>query len=414
MTLNTTRSWTNEDLDLWRDTCVRFVEQELQPDDEAARQRGNVGHAVWRKAGELGLLCTDIPEEFGGGGGDFRHEAVLYEECARRGLSGWANSVHTIVAHYFLNHGTPEQKQKYLPRLARGELVGAIAMTEPGAGSDLQGIRTKAEKRSTPGGDHYLINGSKTFITNGFLAGVVLVVCKTDPTQGARGTSILIVETGREATGRSLASLTPSGGGSSSGDDPGGASPCAGYRVGRVLDKLGMKSQDTSELFFDDVAVPAANLLGGAEGQGFYQLMGDLPYERLIIGVSALACMEGAYEATLAYVRERKAFGKPIGDLQNTRFKLAEVATQIQVGRAFIDRCVEQLVAGKLDTASASMAKLWASETQGKVLDECLQLFGGYGYMNEYLIARMYADARVQRIYGGTSEIMKEVISRSL
>ena len=386
MTLDTTRSWTNEDLDLWRDTCVRFAEQELQPDDEAARKRGNVGHAVWRKAGELGLLCTDIPEEYGGGGGDFRHEAVLYEECARRGLSGWANSVHTIVAHYFLNHGTPEQKQKYLPRLARGELVGAIAMTEPGAGSDLQGIRTKAAKRSTPGGDHYVINGSKTFITNGLLAGVVLVVCKTDPTQGARGTSILIVET----------------------------EGCAGYRVGRVLDKLGMKSQDTSELFFDDVAVPAANLLGGAEGQGFYQLMGDLPYERLIIGVSALACMEGAYEATLAYVRERKAFGKPIGDLQNTRFKLAEVATQIQVGRAFIDRCVEQLVAGKLDTATASMAKLWGSETQGKVLDECLQLFGGYGFMNEYLIARMYADARVQRIYGGTSEIMKEVISRSL
>ena len=382
MAMTFARSWTDEDLDRWRDTCARFAETELMPDDEAARKRGNVGHAVWRKAGELGLLCTDIPEEFGGGGGDFRHEAVLYEECARRGLSGWANSVHTIVAHYFLNHGTPEQKQKYLPKLASGELVGAIAMTEPGAGSDLQGIRTKAEKR----GDDYVLNGSKTFITNGFLAGVVLVVCKTDPTQGARGTSILIVET----------------------------EGCAGYRVGRVLDKLGMKSQDTSELFFDDVTVPAANLLGGAEGQGFYQLMGDLPYERLIIGISALACMEGAYEATLAYVRERKAFGKPIGDLQNTRFKLAEVATTIQVGRAFMDCCVEQLIAGQLDTATASMAKLWGSEAQGKVLDECLQLFGGYGFMNEYLIARMYADARVQRIYGGTSEIMKEVISRAL
>ena len=387
MPINLHRSWTDEDLDRWRDTCVRFVEQELQPDDEAARQRGHVGHAVWRKAGALGLLCTDIPELYGGGGGDFRHEAVLYEECARRGLSGWANSVHSIVAHYFLNHGTDAQKQHYLPRLARGELVGAIAMTEPGAGSDLQGIRTRADKRSGPDGQpHYVINGSKTFITNGFLAGVVLVVCKTDAAQGARGTSILIVET----------------------------EDCPGYRVGRVLDKLGMKSQDTSELFFDEVLVPASQLLGGSEGQGFYQLMGDLPYERLIIGVSALACMEGAYEATLAYVRERKAFGKPIGDLQNTRFKLAEVATQIQVGRAFIDRCVEQLVVGKLDTATASMAKLWGSETQGKVLDECLQLFGGYGYMNEYLIARMYADARVQRIYGGTSEIMKEVISRSL
>ena len=387
MPINLHRSWTDEDLDRWRDTCVRFVEQELQPDDEAARQRGHVGHAVWRKAGALGLLCTDIPELYGGGGGDFRHEAVLYEECARRGLSGWANSVHSIVAHYFLNHGTDAQKQHYLPRLARGELVGAIAMTEPGAGSDLQGIRTRADKRSGPDGQpHYVINGSKTFITNGFLAGVVLVVCKTDAAQGARGTSILIVET----------------------------EDCPGYRVGRVLDKLGMKSQDTSELFFDEVLVPASQLLGGSEGQGFYQLMGDLPYERLIIGISALACMEGAYAATLAYVRERKAFGKPIAELQNTRFKLAEVATQIQVGRAFIDRCVEQLVAGTLDTATASMAKLWGSETQGRVLDECLQLFGGYGFMNEYLITRMYADARVQRIYGGTSEIMKEVISRSL
>ena len=386
MALSFARSWTDEDLDRWRDTCARFVADELLPDDAAARQRGNVGMGIWQKAGALGLLCTDIPEQFGGGGGDFRHEAVLYEECAHLGLSGWGNSVHTIVAHYFLNHGTPEQRAHYLPRLARGELVGAIAMTEPGAGSDLQGIRTRAEKRATADGEHYLITGSKTFITNGLLAGVVLVVCKTDPAQGARGTSILIVET----------------------------AGCAGYRVGRVLDKMGMKSQDTSELFFDDVRVPAANLLGGAEGQGFYQLMGDLPYERLIIGVTALATMEGAYQATLAYVRERKAFGKPIAELQNTRFKLAEVATTIQVGRAFIDRCVEQLVAGKLDTATASMAKLWASEAQGKVLDECLQLFGGYGFMNEYVIARMYADARVQRIYGGTSEIMKEVISRAL
>ena len=386
MALSFARSWIDEDLNRWRDTCARFVADELLPDDAAARQRGNVGMALWQKAGALGLLCTDIPEQFGGGGGDFRHEAVLYEECARLGLSGWGNSVHTIVAHYFLNHGTPEQKAHYLPRLARGELVGAIAMTEPGAGSDLQGIRTRAEKRSAADGEHYLINGSKTFITNGLLAGVVLVICKTDPAQGARGTSILIVET----------------------------AGCAGFRVGRVLDKMGMKSQDTSELFFDDVRVPVANLLGGAEGQGFYQLMGDLPYERLIIGVTALATMEGAYEATLAYVRERKAFGKPIAELQNTRFKLAEVATTIQVGRAFIDRCVEQLVAGTLDTATASMAKLWASEAQGRVLDECLQLFGGYGFMNEYVIARMYADARVQRIYGGTSEIMKEVISRAL
>ena len=386
MALPFARSWSDEDLDRWRDTVVRFVETEVVPDDEAARHRGHVGHALWRRAGELGLLCTDIPECWGGGGGDFRHEAVISEECARRALSGWGRSVHSIVAHYFLNPGTEDQKQRYLPRMARGELVGAIAMTEPGAGSDLQGIRTRAVRHGEGDDAHYRISGSKTFITNGMLAEVVLVVCKTDPAQGARGTSILIVDT------------------------PG----CEGFRVGRVLDKMGLKAQDTSELFFDEVRVPAAHLLGGAEGQGFYQLMGDLPYERLIIGVGAVAAMEGALAATLAYVRDRHAFGKPIADFQNTRFKLAEVATQVTVGRAFIDRCVEQLLAGTLDTATASMAKLWASEAQGRVLDECVQLFGGYGFMNEYLVTRMYADSRVQRLYGGTSEIMKEVISRAL
>jgi acyl-CoA dehydrogenase len=266
--------------------------------------------------------------------------------------------------------------------MATGELVGAIAMTEPGTGSDLQGIRTRASRTDSG----YVINGSKTFISNGFLAGVVLVVAKTDPNQGAKGTSILIVDTEN----------------------------CPGFRVGRVLDKIGLKAQDTSELFFDDVQVSADQLLGGKEGQGFFQLMADLPYERLIIGLTALAAMEGAYEITLDYVRERKAFGQTVADFQNTKFKLAEVATEIQVGRAFIDRCVEDLVAGKLDTATASMAKLWGSEAQGRVVDTCLQLFGGYGYMNEYLIGRMYTDARIQRIYGGTSEIMKEVISRAM
>ncbi len=382
MPLQFKRSWANEELDSLRDTAARFIDAEMAPQDEEARRRGHVGHAIWRRAGELGLLCTDIPEAYGGGGGDFRHEAVIHEEMARRGLTGMSNSVHSIVAHYFLNHGTEAQKQKYLPAMARGELVGAIAMTEPGAGSDLQGIRTRAVRDR----DAYVVDGSKTFITNGYLAGVILVVCKTDPAQGARGTSILIVET----EGR------------------------AGFKVGRVLDKMGMKAQDTSELFFDAVRVPQDSLLGGQEGQGFFQLMSDLPYERLIIGLSALACMEGAYEATLAYVRERQAFGKPIAEMQNTRFKLAEVATQIMVGRAFIDRCVEQLVAGTLDTATASMAKLWGSEAQGRVLDELVQLHGGYGFMNEYMVTRMYADARVQRIYGGTSEIMKEVISRAL
>ena len=376
------RSWTDPDLDQYRDTVVRFLEEEMQPEDEAARKRGHVGHEIWRKAGALGLLCTDIPETWGGGGGDFRHEAVLCEEMARRSLTGMNSSVHSIVAHYFLNHGTEEQKRRYLPRMATGELVGAIAMTEPGTGSDLQGIRTRAER--TEGG--YVINGSKTFISNGFLAGVVLVVVKTDPGQGAKGTSILIVDT----------------------------QDCPGFRVGRVLDKIGLKAQDTSELFFDNVHVGADQLLGGKEGQGFFQLMADLPYERLIIGLTALAAMEGAYQITLDYVRDRKAFGQTVADFQNTKFKLAEVATEIQVGRAFIDRCVEDIVAGKLDTATASMAKLWGSEAQGRVVDICLQLFGGYGYMNEYLIGRMYTDAPIQRIYGGTSEIMKEVISRAM
>lgn len=383
MPIDFARSWSDEDLELYRDNVVRFIEAEILPHDEEARKRGHVGHGVWRKAGALGLLCTDIPEAYGGAGGDFRHEAVFYEEMARRALTGMASSVHTIVAHYFLNHGTEAQKQRYLPRMVRGELVGAIAMTEPGAGSDLQAVRTRAERQ---GDGSYRIQGSKTFITNGFLAGVVLVVAKTDPAQGAKGTSILIVET----------------------------EDCAGYRVGRLLDKIGMKAQDTSELFFDGVHVPADAVLGGREGQGFFQLMGDLPYERLIIGVNALATMEGAYQATLDYVRERQAFGRPLAEFQNTKFKLAEIATQIKVGRAFIDRCVQDLVAGRLDTATASMAKLWGSETQGRVVDECLQLFGGYGFMNEYMVARMYADSRVQRIFGGTNEIMKEVIARAL
>ena len=277
------RSWNDSDIEQYRDTVVRFIEEHMLPDDEAARKRGHVGHELWRRAGEAGLLCTDIPEEWGGAGGDFRHEAVFYEEMSRRSLTGMNASVHSIVAHYLLNHGTEEQKQRYLPRMARGELVGAIAMTEPGTGSDLQGIRTRAERGERDGRKGYLINGAKTFISNGFLAGLVLVVAKTDPAQGAKGTSILIVDT----------------------------QDCPGFRVGRLLDKMGLKAQDTSELFFDDVWVGEEQLLGGREGQGFFQLMADLPYERLIIGVTALAAMEGAYEATLAYVRDRKAFGQP-------------------------------------------------------------------------------------------------------
>ncbi|MBA1145464.1 acyl-CoA dehydrogenase family protein [Ectothiorhodospiraceae bacterium WFHF3C12] len=375
-------SWMNEELRMYRDAAARFLDSEMLPDDEAARERGHVGHEIWRKAGEMGLLCSDIPEAYGGAGGDFRHEAVFHGEMGRRGLTGMNASVHSIVAHYLLNHGTEEQRQRYLPRMARGELVGAIAMTEPGTGSDLQAIRTRAARD----GDEYVINGSKTFISNGYLAGLVLVVAKTDTSQGARGISIMLVDTE---------------------DQP-------GYRVGRVLDKIGLKAQDTSELFFDDVRIPAGNLLGEEEGRGFAQLMSDLPYERLLIGVIAAAACEGAYQATLDYVRERTAFGQPIAEFQNTRFSLANVATETKVLRAFVDRCVEDIVAGRLDTATASMAKLHGSEVQGRVVDQCLQLFGGYGYMNEYLIGRMYTDARIQRIYGGTNEIMKEVIARAM
>lgn len=382
MPLEFKRSWTDEEVERFRASWVRFIETEMLPQDAEARRRGHVGRELWRRAGELGFLCVDIPEERGGAGGDFRHEAVLHEEMARRALSGMSIGVHSIAAHYLFNHGTAEQKRRYLPRLARGELIGAIAMTEPGAGSDLQAIRTRAERR----GNQYAISGAKTFISNGFLAGLVVVVCKTDPAERARGISLMLVET----------------------------ADCPGFRVGRLLDKIGRKAQDTAEMFFDEVLVPADNLLGGVEGQGFHQLMTDLPYERLMIGVGALAAMEGAYCATLDYVRERQAFGRPIAEFQNTRFKLAEAATQIMVGRSFIDRCVERLLAGTLDAATAAMAKLWASETEGRVIDELLQLHGGYGYMNEFLIARMYADARIARIYGGTNEIMKEVIARAL
>jgi acyl-CoA dehydrogenase len=382
MAIDFTPSWMNEELALVRDTAVRFIDSEMAPQDEAARKRGHVGHDIWRRAGELGLLCTDIPEDFGGGGGDFRHEAVFHQEMARRGLTGMNAAVHSIVAHYLLNHGTADQKRRYLPPMARGELVGAIAMTEPGAGSDLQGIRTTAARNDAG----YLINGAKTFISNGYLAGLVLVVARTDPAQKAKGMSILIVETAERP----------------------------GYRVGRLLDKIGLKAQDTTELFFDDVQVSPDAVLGGEEGRGFYQLMGDLPYERTMIGVSAVAAMEGAFDATLHYTREREAFGQPLADFQNTRFKLAEIATSVKVARVFVDRCVEDLMAGRLDTASASMLKYWSSDLQNRVIDDCLQLFGGYGYMNEYLIGRMYVDARIQRIYGGTNEIMKEVIARAL
>ena len=374
--------WMDDDLRMLREAVSRFVETEMLPHEPRWRAQHHVDRETWRAVGGAGFLLMDVPADYGGGGGDFRHEAVLYEELNRRGISGFGQGVHSIAAHYVLNYGSEEQKQRWLPRMASGELIGAIAMTEPGAGSDLKGIRTRAVLE----GGEYVINGSKIFITNGSIATILMLVVRTDPNDRSRGLSILMVET----------------------------EGLKGYRVGRVLDKMGMTAQDTSELYFEDVRVPADCLLGGAEGKGMHQLMGDLPYERITIALGGVAAMEGAAAETARYVRERKAFGHAIGEFQNTRFKLAEIFTHTRVARTFIDRCIEQLVAGTLDAETAAMAKWWITDIQQKVIDECVQLHGGYGYMNEYLVCRMFADSRVQRIYGGTNEIMKELISRSV
>ena len=374
--------WMDDELRAFRDTAARFVEKEMLPHDARWRAQHHVDREVWRLAGATGLLLLDVPTDHSGGGGDFRHECVLYQELARRALSGFGQGVHSICAHYVLNYGTEAHRQRWLPRMASGDLIGAIAMTEPGAGSDLQGIRTRAVRE----GDHYVINGSKIFITNGGSADLLMLVVRTNPDDRKKGLSIPMVETqGLE-----------------------------GYRVGRVLDKMGMPAQDTAELFFENVRVPADCLLGGEEGRGMYQMMGDLPYERATIAVCGVAAMEGAVAETARYIKERKAFGKAIGECQNSRFKLAEVATITRVARVFVDRCIQQVADGTLDTETASMAKWWVTDMQQQVIDECVQLHGGYGYMNEYLVCRMFTDSRVQRIYGGTNEIMKEVISRSL
>lgn len=374
--------WMDEETEIYRDAVRKFIVGELAPHEEHWRKQQHVDRQAWHQAGEMGLLLTDVPKEYGGGGGTFAHEAVIAEELVRAGVGSFGNAVHSIVAHYILNHGTEAQKQRWLPPLARGELIGAIAMSEPGAGSDLQGIKTRAVRD----GDHYVINGSKTFITNGYNGNLICVVTKTDPAQGARGVSLIMAETDE----------------------------LPGYRVGRILEKLGQKGQDTCELFFDDCRVPVTHLLGSAEGQGFYQLMQDLPYERTLIAVSAVAAIERALEVTTQYTKERKVFGKPLLELQNTRFKLAEVKTTAHVARVFLDSCIQRLIAGTLDTVTASMAKWWTTQMQCDVLDECLQLHGGYGYMLEYPVCQMYADARVQKIYGGANEIMKEIIARSL
>ena len=359
----------NADLELYRDMVRRFVATEIDPHQQRWREQQHVDRELWRKAGELGLLLSDIPEAYGGAGGDYAHMAILFEELAAVGDRAFCVPVHAIVAHYLLNQGTEEQKRRYLPRLASGEMIAAIAMTEPGAGSDLQGIRTRALKDG-----------------DGYLADLVVVVARTEPDAGSKGFSLLLVETR---------------------DQP-------GYRVGRILDKLGQKGQDTCELFFDAVRVGADAVLGGIEGRGFAQLMSELPYERTLLAVSALGAIERALRLTVDHVRQRKAFGKALIEMQNTRFKLAEVKTQAVVGRALVDDCVDRMIKGEMDTTTASIAKLWLSEAEGRVMDECLQLFGGYGYMLEYPIAQMFADARVQRIYGGSSEIMKEIIARSL
>jgi acyl-CoA dehydrogenase len=374
--------WMDDELRMLREAVSRFVESEMLPHEARWRKQKHVDRETWRQAGEAGFLLMDVPTEYGGGGGDFRHESVLYEECNRRGLSGFGQGVHSIAAHYVLNYGTEEQKRRWLPRMASGELIGAIAMTEPGAGSDLKGIRTRAVRD----GDDYVVNGSKIFITNGSIATILMLVVRTDPGDRSRGLSILMVET----------------------------QDLPGYRVGRVLDKMGMTAQDTSELYFEDVRVPADCLLGLEEGRGMHMLMGDLPYERLTIALGGVAAMEGAYAETVRYTRERQAFGHKIAEFQNTRFKLAEIATHVHVARVFVDRCIERIVLGELDTETAAMAKWWITDIQQKVIDECVQLHGGYGYMNEYLVCRMFADSRVQRIYGGTNEIMKELISRSI
>ena len=376
-------SWRNDELSMLEDACRQFYARECTPYYDEWEAEGSFPRDLWHKAGEMGLLGAEVPAEYGGLGGSFAHDAVIAYQGNLAGIDGWGGGLHnSIVIPYLIHYGSEDQKKRLLPRMISGDLIGSIAMTEPGAGSDLQSSKTTAVKD----GNHYKISGSKTFITNGALANMIIVAAKTDPKAGGRGTSLFLVETdGLE-----------------------------GFRRGRNLDKLGMKSNDTSELFFDDMRVPASALLGAEEGQGFVQMMQQLPQERLLIGVYAVARIERALRHTLAYVKERNAFGKKLADFQNTQFVLAECTTEATIAKTFLDACISEHLEGKLTTEKASMAKYWLTDLQAKIIDRCLQLFGGYGVMSEYPMERMYRDNRIERIYAGTNEIMKLVIARGL
>ena len=372
--------WMDEELEAFREQVRRYAAGELVPHLDRWRRQGYIPREIWRPFGQMGFMLPELAEEYGGAGATLAYQLVVQDELAK--IEVPANTaVHTIAAHYILDYGTEAQKQRWLPRLASGEMLAGIALTEPGCGSDLKSLRTRAQRE----GDEYVINGSKTFITNGFSANLLVVAVRTGEA-GSRGVSLAVLETEN----------------------------LAGFRVGRRLEKLGQHASDTAELFFDGLRVPATNLLGEKEGDGFVQLMSQLPYERLLLCVPAAAVIERAVELTVEYTKQRKAFGQSLADFQNTRFKLAECATIAHVVRTFVNDCTQRLLEGTLDPEAAYMAKWWCTEQQGKVTDECLQLFGGYGYMAEYPIARLFADARVQRIYGGTTEIMKDLIARKL
>jgi acyl-CoA dehydrogenase len=373
-------AWMDADIEAFRDQARRYIERELVPHLDSWRRQGFIPREVWRPFGELGFLLPELPESYGGAGVNLAYQLVVQDELARAEVPA-NTAVHSIVAHYILDYGTEAQKQRWLPKLASGEILAGIALTEPGCGSDLKALRTKAGKD----GDQYVIDGAKTFITNGFTANLLVVAVRTGGA-GSGGVSLVVLETEN----------------------------LPGFRVGRRLEKLGQHASDTAELFFDGVRIHQDQLLGEQEGLGFRQLMSQLPYERLLLAVPAAAVIEKAVELTVDYTRNRKAFGQSVFDFQNTRFKLAECATLAHVVRSFVNDCVQRLLDGTLDDEAAYMAKWWCTEQQGKVTDECLQLFGGYGYMAEYPIARLYADARIQRIYGGTTEIMKDLIARRL